>query len=114
MYDMLSIGELIRDRTKHHICIKTNTPLKKDNNEMPIFHSVGRCEPVPDVPHATPDSTNASDGSVVTYMCEQGFTFETGFTTSIRCVDTVWQMDSLETECKWVAKKRFKIIFIFV
>ena len=34
---------------------------------------VGRCDPVPQMPFATPNSNNATSGSVVHYQCDLGY-----------------------------------------
>ena len=58
--------------------------------------TVGRCPPVPRIQHASADSTNASDGSIVTLICDVGYTFDNGLTTEIRCENTEWQHGNLD------------------
>ena len=35
----------------------------------------GRCPPVPEVPHATPDSLSALNGSRILYTCDPGYAY---------------------------------------
>jgi len=57
-----------------------------------IFNSLDAvCYPVPLMPHATPDSYLATNGSVVSYRCEPGFAFNGSHNTaSITCDGIKW------------------------
>ena len=74
-----------------------------------MYLTVGRCPPIPVVDHAFADSTNASDGSVVTYTTEDGYTFESGFSTSIMCSMVNWQAGNLDTYGKRTYEKNVEI-----
>ena len=58
-----------------------------------LSKSVGRCPPVPDVRHAVPNTSLATDGSIVTYICGKGYAFEGHLSSlSIACSENRWNV----------------------
>jgi len=51
----------------------------------------GVCDPVPIIDHAFPNSSLATNGSVIVYQCQTGFAFDVGLvTSSTTCNGVEW------------------------
>ena len=51
----------------------------------------GRCEPLPQLPHASPDGDSSTDeGVVVSYICERGHMYQNETMFTIQCTNREW------------------------
>ena len=52
----------------------------------PLVLLVGRCPPLPEMKHATPDASLAVNGTIANYTCEEGHLFSTTtLNTAVSC-----------------------------
>ena len=59
-----------------------------------LFVADNRCSPVPTVVHASPDTSLAVEGTVVTYSCERGYGLQSDSARkSLQCEGREWKGD---------------------
>ena len=65
-------------------------------------HLDSQCPPVPDVPHASANSTSRSHGSVVGFQCDTGYAFSSNGDniTTVQCYQTQWTQAPSPCESK--------------
>ena len=90
-YSKSKISNNTHHFTKDKYIIIYNNLLYLYGSSMVLL--VGRCPPLPEVKHATPDTSLAVNGTIVKYNCEEGYVFPNNtLNMTVSCNGVEWNI----------------------